>query len=90
MYSIQERLKKLEKQFLPDKMVVIADFNGEQRECYLDECNISVSVKTSYEQQPPCNTNGKGDFVRIVRGGTTEDIIKILNAIRQCAVDYSR
>ena len=72
MKSIIERLRKLE-QVVPDKLVILADFDGVEKECTVDE--LEASPNTS--------------FIRVISGNSLDDVQRILNRIERIAYEQA-
>ena len=68
MRGIIERLRKLE-QIAPDKLVILADFDGVEKECSVDELEA----------------NPKACFIRVISGNSLDDVQRILNRIEGIA-----
>ena len=66
--SIVERLKRLE-QIAPDKLVILADFDGVEKECSVDDLE----------------TNPKAKFIKVLKGNCLEDVDEIINIIEAIA-----
>lgn len=62
MRGIIERLRKLE-QVVPDKLVILADFDGVEKECTVDE----------FKRNPAAR------FIRVLDGDSVKDLDAILN-----------
>ena len=70
--SIIERLRKLE-QIAPDKLVILADFDGEEKECTVDELEASPNAS----------------FIRVISGNSLDDVQRILNRIERIAYEQA-
>ena len=66
--SIIQRLKRLE-QISPNRLVILADFDGVEKECSVDELEA----------------NPNACFIRVVSGNSLDDVQKILNRIEAIA-----
>ncbi len=66
--SIIQRLKALE-QIAPDRLVILADFNGVEKECTIDELEASPNA---------C-------FIRVISGDSIDDVQRILDRTRGIA-----
>lgn len=66
--SIVERLKRLE-QIAPDKLVILADFDGVEKECSVDDLE----------------TNPNAKFIKVLKGNCLEDVDEIINIIEAIA-----
>ena len=60
--SIIERLRKLE-QIAPDKLIILADFDGVEKECTVDELKRNPAAR----------------FIRVLDGDSVKDLDAILN-----------
>ncbi len=74
--SIIERLKTLEQAIAPDRLVILAEFNGVAKECSVDEL----------EADP------KARFVRVISGNDNknEDVKRILNRMKAEAFELEK
>ncbi len=70
--SIIERLKRLE-QIAPDKLVILANFDGVEKECSVDELEASPNA---------C-------FIRVISGNSLDDVQRILNRIERIAYEQA-
>ena len=70
MRGIIERLRKLE-QIAPDKLVILADFDGMEKQCTVDELEA----------------NPNASFIRVISGNSLDDVQRILNRIEVIAHD---
>ena len=68
--SIIQRLKRLE-QISPNRLVILADFDGVEKECSVDELEA----------------NPKAVFIRVISGNSLDDVQRILNRIEVIAHD---
>lgn len=68
--SILQRLKRLE-EISPDRLVILANFDGVEKECSVDELEA----------------NSKAVFVRVISGNSLDDVQRILNRIEVIAHD---
>lgn len=68
--SIIERLKRLE-QLSPDRLVILADFDGVEKECSVDDLEA----------------NPKACFIRVISGNSLDDVQRILNRIERIAYE---
>ena len=68
--SIIERLKRLE-QLSPDRLVILADFDGVEKECSVDELEASPNAS----------------FIRVISGNSLDDVQRILNRIERIAYE---
>ena len=68
--SIIERLKRLE-QLSPDRLVILADFDGVEKECSVDELEASPNAS----------------FIRVTSGNSLDDVQRILNRIERIAYE---
>ena len=66
--SIVERLKRLE-QIAPDKLVILADFDGVEKECSIGDLE----------------TNSNAKFIKVLKGNCLEDVDEIINIIEAIA-----
>ena len=66
--SIIQRLKRLE-QISPNRLVILADFDGVEKECSVDELEANPNT---------C-------FIRVVSGNSLDDVQRILNRIEGIA-----
>ena len=73
MKSIIERLRKLE-QVVPDKLVILADFDGVEKECTVDELEASPNAR----------------FIRVISGNSLDDVQRILNRIEGIAYEQAK
>ena len=72
MKSIIERLRKLE-QVVPDKLVILADFDRIKKECTVDELEASPNAS----------------FIRVISGNSLDDVQRILNRIERIAYEQA-
>ena len=72
MRGIIERLRKLE-QIAPDKLVILADFDGEKKQCTVDELEA----------------NPNASFIRVISGNSLDDVQRILNRIERIAYEQA-
>ena len=72
MKSIIERLRKLE-QVVPDKLVILADFDGVEKQCTVDELEASQNAS----------------FIRVISGNSLDDVQRILNRIERIAYEQA-
>ena len=72
MRGIIERLRKLE-QVVPDKLVILADFDGVEKECTVDELESSPNAS----------------FIRVISGNSLDDVQRILNRIEGIAYEQA-
>ena len=70
MRGIIERLRKLE-QIAPDKLVILADFDGVEKQCTVDALEASPNAS----------------FIRVISGNSLDDVQRILNRIEVIAHD---
>ena len=68
--SILQRLKRLE-EISPDRLVILANFDGVEKECSVDELEA----------------NPKAVFIRVISGNSLDDVQRILNRIEVIAHD---
>ena len=68
MNSILQRLKRLE-EISPDRLVILANFDGVEKECSVDELEANLNA---------C-------FIRVVSGNSLDDVQRILNRIEGIA-----
>ena len=68
--SILQRLKRLE-EISPDRLVILANFDGVEKECSVDELAA----------------NPKAVFIRVISGNSLDDVQRILNRIEVIAHD---
>ena len=64
MNSILQRLKRLE-EISPDRLVILANFDGVEKECSVDELEA----------------NPNAAFIRVISGNCLDDVQRILNRI---------
>ena len=62
--SILQRLKRLE-EISPDRLVILANFDGVEKECSVDELEA----------------NPNAAFIRVISGNCLDDVQRILNRI---------
>ena len=72
MKSIIERLRKLE-QVVPDKLVILADFDGVEKQCTVDELEACPNES----------------FIRVISGNSLDDVQRILNRIERIAYEQA-
>ena len=72
MRGIIERLRKLE-QIAPDKLVILADFDGVEKQCTVDELEASPNAS----------------FIRVISGNSLDDVQRILNRIERIAYEQA-
>ena len=72
MRGIIERLRKLE-QVVPDKLVILADFDGVEKQCTVDELEASRNAS----------------FIRVISGNSLDDVQRILNRIERIAYEQA-
>ena len=70
MNSILQRLKRLE-EISPDRLVILANFDGVEKECSVDELEASPNAS----------------FIRVISGNSLDDVQRILNRIEVIAHD---
>lgn len=68
--SIIQRLKRLE-EISPDRLIILANFDGVEKECSVDELEA----------------NPNACFIRVISGNSLEDVQRILNRIEVIAHD---
>ncbi len=71
--SIIQRLKALE-QIAPERLVILADFDGVEKKCSVDE----------YEASP------NACFIRVISGDSLDDVQKILDVTKRIAYNEER
>lgn len=70
--SIIQRLKRLE-EISPDRLVILANFDGVEKECSVDELAA----------------NPNACFVRVISGNSLDDVQRILNRIERIAYEQA-
>ena len=70
--SIIQRLKRLE-EISPDRLVILANFDGVEKECSVDELEA----------------NPKAVFIRVISGNSLDDVQRILNRIERIAYEQA-
>ena len=70
--SIIQRLKRLE-EISPDRLVILANFDGVEKECSVDELEA----------------NPNACFVRVISGNSLDDVQRILNRIERIAYEQA-
>ena len=68
MHNIIDRLKRLER-LTPDRLVILANIDGVEKECSVDELEANPNAR----------------FIKVLRGNCIEDVDKILNSIETIA-----
>ena len=72
MNSILQRLKRLE-EISPDRLVILANFDGVEKECSVDELEASPNAS----------------FIRVISGNSLDDVQRILNRIERIAYEQA-
>ena len=70
--SILQRLKRLE-EISPDRLVILANIDGVEKECSVDELEA----------------NPKAVFIRVISGNCLDDVQRILNRIERIAYEQA-
>ncbi len=70
--SIIQRLKRLE-EISPDRLVILANFDGVEKECSVDELAA----------------NPNASFIRVISGNSLDDVQRILNRIERIAYEQA-
>lgn len=70
--SIIQRLKRLE-EISPDRLVILANFDGVEKECSVDELEA----------------NPNACFIRVISGNSLDDVQRILNRIERIAYEQA-
>ena len=70
--SILQRLKRLE-EISPDRLVILANFDGVEKECSVDELEASPNAS----------------FIRVISGNSLDDVQRILNRIERIAYEQA-